>query len=312
MNYFEQRDIVVQARIDRVMTGLPDFCRRFALYCNIRLSKLTACSYLYVIRQFFSYLGKDDFSIGDLNEIKTRDVENFLQIYQQKIDMNGVIYKYSVIRTFLGYFYTRAEITRNVAEQILMPKIKDKTISRLSKDEVTRLLRAVENCKDRHKLRDKTIIVFLLQSGIRVSELVGLDLKDVDIENASFTVRRKGGKIETLYMTNDLLTQLCFYLDTIDTTNKTAPLFASEDNPRIADNTIRLLLDKYATLAGIKRRITPHGLRRTFGTQLYRNTRDIFVVAQFLGHTSVNTTRKHYAAIDEDIKRDAIRKLNFV
>lgn len=307
MNYFEKRDVVVQARIDKVMAELPGFCQRFAVYCDIKLSKLTACSYLYVLRQFFAFLGKTNYSIADLDAFKRGDIEAFLHFYQLRIDMNGVIYKHSVIKTFLGYFFVQGEITRNVAEQIPMPKIKDKTISRLSKDEVTQLLSAVEKSTDRHQLRDQTIIIFLLSTGIRVSELIGLDLKDVDLDDARFTVRRKGGKIETLYMTDELQMQLRLYMQSIDTSDKNAPLFASEDNPRIADNTVRQFIEKYASLAGIKRRVTPHGLRRTFGTQLYRNTRDIFVVAQFLGHTSVNTTRKHYAAIDEDIKREAVR-----
>jgi site-specific recombinase XerD len=187
-----------------------------------------------------------------------------------------------------------------------MPRLNEKPIIRLYPEEVSRLLAAVKP-SERYYLRDLTILTFFLSTGVRVSELVGLDIKHINIENASFIVTRKGGKIETQYMTEDLQIQLLIYMDSIDTANENAPLFSSRDNPRIADNTIRLLLEKYIRLAGIKKKISPHKLRSTFGTNLYRKTRDIFAVAQCLGHSSVNTTRKYYAALDEDIKREAIK-----
>jgi len=88
--------------------------------------------------------------------------------------------------------------------------------------------------------------------------------------------------------------------------DENTPLFLSRLGSRL-DGAVRLLIDKYVGFAGVKRKISPHKLRSTFGTQLYRKTRDIFAVAQVLGHRSVNTTRKHYAAMEEDIKREAVR-----
>jgi len=316
MDYFSQRDKVVQERIDRVMADLPDFCKRFSLYCELKLSKLTESSYLYAIRQFFSYHAKQKntiasmLTINDLNSITTVDIENWLTTFKGNIDMNTIIYRHSVMKTFLGYYYTRREIQQNVTEQILMPRLNEKPITRLTPHEVEQVLSAVETYDKRrnqsHILRDKTILTLFLSTGVRVSELVGLDLKHIDMENGSFIVTRKGGNIERLYMTDDLQIQLLYYLEAIDTSDENTPLFLSREKTRLADNSIRDMVVKYIEFAGIKKRITPHKLRSTFGTALHRKTKDIFVVAQILGHASVNTTRKYYVAMDEDIKRDAI------
>jgi len=324
MCYFSERDIIVQVRIDRVMAELPEFCQCFLFYCKLKLSRLTACSYLYIIRQFFSFysnlrgVARRAFTIHDLKSITAADIEKWLASYAGKIETNSIIYKYSVIKTFLGYYYTRRMIQQNAAEQIIMPKLEEKPIILLHRSETSKLFTAVDDYKQRYhiedevydqkyRLRDKTILIFFLSTGVRISELVGLDIKHINLADASFTVRRKGGKIETLYMTDELYDQLCMYMKSINASIENAPLFSSRNNPRISDGAVRLIVRKYVKLAGIRRKISPHKLRSTFGTNLYRKTRDIFAVAQCLGHASVNTTRKHYVSIDNDIKREAVR-----
>ena len=304
------------------MAELPEFCARFLIYCNRKLTKLTACGYLYEIRHFFVYYAAKVYTdiqaltIESLSQITVADVEEWLASHEGKVIQNTIIRKYSTINTFLGYYFKQGCIDKNVTEQIDMPKIKDKPIKTLSRENVAKLFNAVDTYEqpypqykkgyEKWRLRDRTILMFFLCTGVRVSELVGLNIKDVNLNNGSYTITRKGGKIETQYLTEELHLQLLYYLDSIDTSNENAPLFSSRDNPRIADNTIRDMLKKYCEHAGIEV-ITPHTLRRTFGTNLYRQIRDIFAVAQVLGHTSVNTTRKHYANIDEDIKRNAIK-----
>jgi site-specific recombinase XerD len=293
------------------MEDLPQFCQRFLNYCNVRLTKLTACGYLYEIRKFFEFHASQigtvvsKFTIEHLDKIKCTDIESWLATFT-KLDMNSICRKRSSLQTFLEYYYQRREIQQNAAAPMLMPKLKEKPIKRLTHEEVSRLLAAVTP-DNRHHLRDLTILVFFLSTGVRISELIGLDIKHLDMINASFVVTRKGGKVETLYMTEDLQIQLMYYLDSIDTDNPDTPLFASEDNPRISDVTVRDTLRKYVKIAGLPTYFSPHKLRSTFGTNLYRKTRDIFAVAQVLGHSSVNTTRKHYVAMDEDIKRAAIQ-----
>jgi len=320
MCYFMDRDIVVQKGIDRCIDELPDFCKQFLTYCNLKLSKLTTRSYLYVVRMFFHHYAMERgiaysvITLKDLDAITHTDVEGWLDTFKGKIETNTTIYRHSVMKTFLGYFYTRREIQWNVAEQIIMPKLEEKPIKKLSPKQVDDLLAAVDNYEIRikkNKLRDKTIIVFFLESGVRISELIGLDVKHIDMKDGSYTVRRKGGKTETLYMTEGLYIQLMYYMESIDTSDPNKPLFPSRDTPRLADNTVRDMVEKYMALAGIQGNISPHKLRKTFGTTLYKKTRDIFAVAKILGHTSVNTTRKFYADIDEDIKRDAIRGFSY-
>ena len=151
MCYFTKRDKVVQKGIDRCIEELPDFCKQFLTYTNLKLSKLTTRSYLYVVRMFFHHyatglgVAYSILTIKDLNNVTHGDVEKWLETFKGKIETNTIIYRHSVMKTFLGYFYTRREINQNVVEQILMPKLQEKPINRLTLKQVNDLLSAVDN-----------------------------------------------------------------------------------------------------------------------------------------------------------------------
>ena len=162
------------------------------------------------------------------------------------------------------------------------------------------------------KLRDTAIITLFLGTGIRISELVGLNIDDIDLNTNSFVVTRKGGNRAVLYFNDQVAIALKAYIESrkLDDKDNDPALFISLQNRRISTRTIQDLVKKYAKIVSPLKKITPHKLRSTFGTNLYKQTGDIYVVADCLGHRDVNTTKKHYAAITENIRKKAGMNLN--
>ena len=201
-----------------------------------------------------------------------------------------------------------------------MPKLHEKAIIRLDTDEIAMLLDYVEHggenltgqrlaYYEKTKNRDLAILTLLLGTGIRVSECVGLDVQDVDFKNNGITVVRKGGNEMFVYFGDEVAEALYdYYAERMTITTKEGhehALFLSIQKRRICVQSIENLVSDCAKHVTTLKHITPHKLRSTYGTNLYRETGDIYLVAEVLGHNDVNTTRKHYAALEEDRKRKA-------
>ena len=142
-----------------------------------------------------------------------------------------------------------------------------------------------------------------------MSECVGLDIKDVDFKNNGILIRRKGGYEAVVYFGDEVEKALLDYLKERNTiipeTGHEDALFLSLQNKRLSVRAVEKLVKKYASAVTSLKKITPHKLRSTYGTSLYRETGDIYLVADVLGHSDVNTTKKHYAALDDDRRRMA-------
>ena len=205
-----------------------------------------------------------------------------------------------------------------------MPKQHEKEIIRLDPNEVAELLDQVEAGTNLTKkqlgyhsktvVRDSALLTLLLGTGIRVSECVGLDLKDIDWDNDRIKVRRKGGYEDVVYFGPEVREALLAYHNErktiIPLEGHEEAFFLSLQNRRITVRAVENLVKKYADNAtGGMKKITPHKLRSTFGTNLYQETGDIYLVADVLGHKDVNTTRKHYAAMKDENKRRAAKTI---
>ena len=240
------------------------------------------------------------------------------QLYQNHEE--GKARKLATLNTFFGYFHKKEMIEKNAPSVVDVPRVKEKNIIRLDANEVAQLIDNIESGEkltkqqkvwhDRNKLRDLAIVVTLLGTGVRVTELVGLDISDLDFDNGAMRVIRKGGNEDIVYFGEEVEEMLRNYLDERllmepEPGNENA-LFISQRNTRITVRSVERLVKKYASTATVKK-ITPHKLRSTYGTTLYQETGDIYLVADVLGHKNVNTTRKHYAAMKEDNKRKAAR-----
>jgi site-specific recombinase XerD len=168
----------------------------------------------------------------------------------------------------------------------------------------------------RTKARDLAILTLMLGTGIRVSECNGLDLSDIDLVVNTLTIVRKGGGQDVLYFGDDVHKVLQDYIDTerkniSPVSGHEKALFFSLQGKRISVDAIEKLVKKYAGIAVPNKKITPHKLRSTYGTALYRETGDIRLVADVLGHENVNTTIDYYAAIEDEHKKMAANAVDF-
>ena len=163
------------------------------------------------------------------------------------------------------------------------------------------------------KIRDLAILTLLLGTGIRISECIGLDIKDVDFDKSRIKVVRKGGYEAYVYFGDEVYDALETYIEqrkhSIPLSGHENALFLSMQNRRLTVRSVENLVKKYARLVNNLKKITPHKLRSTYGTTLYQETGDIYLVADVLGHKDVNTTRKHYAAMKDAHKRKAAKTI---
>lgn len=277
-------------------------------------------------------------TLEDLNQLKARDIECYLEYlsYYEKEDeetnnekkpdhtvyhqngQNGKARKLASIKTLFHYFYKQERLTYNATSIVDMPKIYEKPIIKLEIDEIAKLLDVVESGEkltDKQKIyheftkkRDLAIIAILLGTGIRVSECVGINLDDIDFNYNGIKITRKGGNETIIYFSTEVEAILKDYLlerNTKVCKDEDYPLFLSLQNKRISVRSIQLLVKKYSAHVTSLKKITPHKLRSTYGTQLYQETGDIYLVADVLGHKDVNTTKKHYAQMDDERKKRA-------
>lgn len=340
--YFNNRDAENLEKLNKILDeDLPEFCREYFVGISANTTPLTRLNYGYDIRTFFKYIvGKiERFKTKSTKEITPADIESlspfeieaylsYVEIYRKdgKIVNNGVrgkSRKLAAIRSMVKYFEKKQLIRYNPTASVDTPKLREKEIIRLDSDEIETMMDVVDTgeglserqqkYQENTRIRDLAIVGLLLGTGIRVSELVGIDIDDVNFDDLSFVVQRKGGARVILYFSEEVAGYLYDYysMRVADESLKDEPaLFLSLQKRRITTRAVENIIKKYSLVATPLKHITPHKLRSTFGTQLYRNTGDIYVVADVLGHKDVNTTKRHYAAITDDIRRNASTKVS--
>lgn len=336
-NYHEEQIKNNILKMRAVLDTLPPFCKDFFRGIENDTSARTRLAYAYDIRLFFEYLHEKnpvcskmeitDYPISLLDMIKRTDIEEYLEyisLYSKNghdITNNerGKSRKLASLRSFYDYYFKSEKIETNPAQLVQLPKLHQKEIIRLEPNEVAILLDQVEagtnltqkelNYHNKTRVRDIALLTLLLGTGIRVSECVGLDLQDVNFDEGGIKVRRKGGYEAIVYFGDEVENALLDYLEErehiIPESGHEDAFFLSLQKKRLAVRSVENLVKKYASRVTTLKKITPHKLRSTYGTSLYRETGDIYLVADVLGHKDVNTTKKHYAALDEEHRRRA-------
>ena len=324
------------AQLRELVKELPAFASDFFRAMEIKKATNTRRNYAYDLNTFFYFLRTQNpyfkdkdirtLPVSILDDIQPVDIEEYLS-FLTYYERDGQLYrnheegkarKLATLNTFFGYYHKKGMIEKNAPSVVDVPRVKEKNIIRLDANEVAQLIDNVESGEkltkaqkrwhEKTRDRDLAIIVTLLGTGVRVTELVGLDIGDLDFDNGAMRVIRKGGNEDMVYFGEEVEEMLRNYLDerlemTPEPGHENA-LFISQNNTRITVRSVERLVKKYASTATAKR-ITPHKLRSTYGTALYQETGDIYLVADVLGHKNVNTTRKHYAAMKEERKRRA-------
>lgn len=339
LDYHTKEAIEITLKLRELLQELPPYLKDYFRAKETTTSAKTRISYAYDLRVFFQFLlntnpsfkqkGIKNISLQDISLLSSSDIEEyqeFLKVYDVKgnIQTNsetGISRKMSSLRSFMNYFYKKEMLLSNPALLVDMPKIHEKAIIHLEPDEVAILLESIEkygillsgrkkDYYEKTKIRDLAIVTLLLGTGLRVSECVGLDITDIEFRDNSLRVIRKGGNEEILYFGEEVKKALQNYIEGPRALVKALSghenaLFYSLQRKRMGIDAVENMVKKYAREFVPQKKITPHKLRSTYGTNLYQETGDIYLVADVLGHKDVNTTRKHYAAIKEGKRRQA-------
>ena len=339
--YHEEQNKNNILKLREVLTTLPPFCKDFFRGITEYTSTRTRLAYAYDLREFFEFLHEQnpicanmditEYRIDLLDQISRDDILEYLEfmsLYEKDgkeitNDERGKKRKIASLRSFYKYFFENEKIKTNPASLVPVPKQHEKDIIRLEPHEVAILLDQAEDgtkltkkeleFHKKTKLRDVAILTLLLGTGIRVSECVGLDLNDIDFDVNGIRILRKGGKEAVVYFGTEVEEALLDYIEErehiITLEGHEDALFLSLQNRRITVRSVENLVKKYASRVTTLKKITPHKLRSTYGTSLYQETEDIYLVADVLGHNDVNTTRKHYAAQADMHRRMAANKV---
>ncbi|MBP3784567.1 MAG: tyrosine-type recombinase/integrase [Butyrivibrio sp.] len=338
--YYKELAKKQKAKISEKKKKLPNYVHSFIDDCELNYQPNTVIAYADDLITFMEYLidknplyrksQTKDIPLEALDLLTREDINAFQAYLSNNMyegehyhasGQLGVARKMATIRNFFEYLESNSYIKSDPTVKAAKGKRKKKdAIVRMDKDEVSELLRVVETSDLASKrarsaskitaLRDTAIITLLLNTGIRVSECVGLDLEDVNFNDNSITIVRKGGSTAIIYFNKATNIALQDYIlhernNFIENNSERALFISSQTHTRMAVRTIQYMVKKYSTEAVHGKNISPHKLRSTYGTNLYKKSKDIYMVADVLGHKDVNTTTKHYAAMDDEHRRQA-------
>ena len=337
-SYYEEKNIENIKKLRELEKELPPFVTTFFRGIEPHTASRTRIAYAIDLKVFFEYIRNSnplyknkslrelDFEL--INKLQAVDIEEYIEYLKLYTGPDGkeitnseagIKRKLSALRSFFNYFHTHQIINTNPTLQVRMPKLHEKNIIRMDENEVVDFLDTVESgnkltknqqsFRKKTKIRDLALTTLLLGTGIRVSECVGLNIGDVDFNNDRINIIRKGGFESFVYFGEEVRDALTQYLEErkkmIPVEGHENALFLSNRMQRISVRNVEVLVKKYASSAVATKKITPHKLRSTYGTKLYKETGDIYLVADILGHKDVNTTKKHYAALEEERRRSA-------
>lgn len=299
------------------MTNFNNLITEFLEYLEIEKnrSQLTIRNYDHYLHMFLAWSKIS--SITQINQDMIRKYRLFLNRFRDENgkSLKSVTQSYYIIalRSFLKYLAKR-DIKTLAAEKLELPKIPERSIEFLEPQELEKLL-AQPNIHNLNGLRDRTILETLFSTGLRVSELVSLNRDQVNLIHNEFTVRGKGDKPRVVFLSSEAKSWLQNYLGKRKDNLK--PLFINHpkqaskmaekeikdlNSSRLTPRSIQRLVKKYAMLAGINKKVTPHTLRHSFATDLLRNDADIRSVQAMLGHSNITTTQVYTHVTDKGLR----------
>lgn len=316
MAYRDEINIKNRKKLNILLEELPYFCSELFAGRELRLSESSMLSYASDLKKFFNYLldAKEgfeglqmaDISLEHLAQVDVSDIAWYIRICKEDGNQETSIERrISSISMMYEYFVKQQKLSNNPVDGIDRIKPKKKKIIRLENDEKKKFLDAAQSgygltsgqkkWHDINGVRDYAIMRLFLSTGIRISELVGINMQDINLDRCIASVIRKGGKYEEVYFSDSTKEALESYLlirKQYKPPDSEKALFLSNRGRRIGVRTVELMVKKYASvsLPGKSDKITPHKLRSTFATDFYRATGDIYATADAMGHENIQTT----------------------
>lgn len=279
------------------------------------LSPKTVGAYGHDLGKFALFLGQVPGDVGNVGSIDQYRVKEYLQFLAEigYKKVNSAVSrgrKLATLKSFFKYLLALGKVKADPTAQVRMPKVKKTEPSYLTEQEYGRLLRTVhKNATQFFSHRDIAIVTILLGMGLRLSEMVGLDIDSVSFEEGVIKVKRKGDHERILPANDDVMMSLRRYLNTRKDASGHEPLFISKRNQRLANASVWHLVRKYMKQSRIeKSRLSPHTLRHTFATALLKKGENILTIKELLSHQNLRTTERYLHINGQDL-RDAVNKL---
>ena len=334
--YRNQLDIRNNKKIDELLDEMPEFAEDY--YSNMdakRLSTNTILGYMYELKVFLNFVAVvvkkesiKDLVVGDLEKLSLKHIDSYTSKSESgiKLSDNATRRKLAVVKSIYRYFIAIGSIKKNPTLLAKGPKVREHAVIKLSDAQVTALLHVIrtqeslnseffitEHAKsynERMIPRDIAIIMVLLGTGMRISELVGLNMSDVDTsdpEKYYLHIIRKGADEDKVRIMGAVYNALENYIKSsrptlVDSTLENA-LFVSTQGKRMSVNAVQKMVEKYCRLANLPDNISPHKMRATFATKVYAETKDIYAIKDALHHKTIDTA-KHYIS-DKEARIDA-------
>lgn len=278
-----------------------DMCEDYIVDLEIRnYSQNTIKTYSNIIQNFISYLNMQDNLFDE--RVFVRSFKRYIQhLKRDKGVSQNYIYLVTItIKKFLEF----NDIT--FLYDIEFPKRTKALPKSLNEHEVELLIGAVDKDKENtelqkfNKMRNKTIFTILYSSGLRISELLNLKYSDIDFETRTMRIRGKGDKDRIVLFDNNAKEVILEYNKLRNQDNPL--LIYNKNGDKLSSRYVEVLIKKYAKVAGIKKKVTPHILRHSFATHLLKHGVDIRIIQQLLGHASLSTTQIYTSVDMESVK----------
>jgi integrase/recombinase XerC len=269
-----------------------EWTEKFGLYLREEknLSSLTVKSYLSDTKDFLQFLSSHKKNVNDVDYPLVR---RYLAVLQKKgLSRSTLARRVASLRGFFHWLHLKGKLTDFPLMSLRGPKLGRRIPSFLEEDEVTRLLESAGR-KNFFSLRDRAVLELLYGTGMRVAELVDLDLEDVDLREEIVKIKGKGDKERIVPLGRYALDALIHYLEEREgkIQQGAKALFINKSGMRLSDRAVRKRLDKYLEVAGIYKSASPHTLRHSFATHLLNRGADLRSVQELLGHERISTTQ---------------------
>lgn len=257
------------------------------------LSIHTIKSYLADLHQFETFL-ESAAPVKKIDEIDHTVIRAFLgYLYRQKVKKVTIARKIAALRAFFKYLLRQGIIFADPASVLQVPKAEKYVPAFLSVDEMDVMMKVMKDVAV-FDARDRAVIELFYSSGLRLSELTGLNRDDVDLTSGLVRVRGKGKKERIVPVGSYAVFALTEYLsDRAFSMAREDPMFINDEGRRISTRTIARIVDRVVKASGINRKISPHVLRHTFATHLMEAGADLRSIQELLGHESLSTTQKY-------------------
>lgn len=334
--------------MDILEKELPEYCRSFFMAANHNMQSKTRYAYAIDLGTFFYFLTQTNsickskkttnVEIDILEALDPDDIDEYLTWVESydRLDEDGTTRHYTntysgkarklaCLKSFYKFMNKRKKIRNNPVAIIDTPskRKQDKEIITFKDDEIKRFLDHIlygklstekqQQFQEKTRLRDYAIFMTLFGTGLRISELTGLDIDTININEGCCYVHRKGGNNQMVFFGDEVKGAIEEYLscgrELFKPSDDENAVFLSTQGTRMTDRAIEKRLKRYADeVFGAGNNFTPHKCRATYGTKIYNETGDIYLVSESLGHSDISTTTKYYSKMSDE-KRKSVAKI---